>query len=64
MTDPLAPDAPPAPQPRSPDDAAARSFRLMAALQVAPIKPPRRCFLPDLARQPTRNPSPPEITRP
>ena len=49
MTDPLAPDAltPPPPQP---EDISARSFRLLAAHQIAPRKPPRRCFLPDLAR--------------
>ena len=61
MTDPLARDALPPPRP-GPDEVSARSFRLLAAGQIAPRKPPRRCFLPDLAR--IAPPPQPETTSP
>ena len=68
MTDPLARDALPAPPPQ-PEDISARSFRLLAAGQIAPRKPARRCFLPDLARiapppQPENHPLVPPLPPP
>ena len=43
-----------------PDEVSARSFRLLAAGQIAPRKPARRCFL----IPPPRTPSPKETTSP
>ncbi len=65
MNDPRAPDAPSDPQQQS-DAKAAREFCLFSAGQVPARPPPRRCYLPDLARRPTPPPTTrnPETTRP
>ena len=60
MHDPFPDSLPPRP---GADDISARSFRLLAGWQVAPIKPPRRCFLIPPPGQ-RRAPSPKETTSP
>ena len=53
MHEPSPDSLPPRP---GPDDAGARSFRLLMACQIGPRRPPLRCFLPDLAGQPQPQP--------